>query len=128
MKVLSVRQPWAHAILHLGKNVENRSWATTYRGPVAIHASKTPAKAGTFLELGITRSAVTYGAVVGVVQLVDARRDMHEHSLWAEPGKRHWVLDQPQCIEPIPHMGRLRLYDADDLLRQRVLRALSQRD
>lgn len=42
MKALSVRQPWAHAIVHLGKRVENRDWAgCAYRGPVLIHASKT---------------------------------------------------------------------------------------
>lgn len=39
MKVLSIHQPWAWAIVHLGK-VENRSWETTYRGPVLIHACK----------------------------------------------------------------------------------------
>lgn len=42
MKALSLRQPWAHAVLHLGKRVENRDWAgCSYRGPVLLHASKT---------------------------------------------------------------------------------------
>lgn len=42
MKAISIRQPWAHAILHLGKRVENRDWAgCAYRGPVLLHASKT---------------------------------------------------------------------------------------
>lgn len=42
MKALSIRQPWAHAILHLGKRVENRDWAgCSYRGPILLHASKT---------------------------------------------------------------------------------------
>lgn len=41
MKALSIRQPWAHAILHLGKRVENRDWAgCSYRGPVLLHAAK----------------------------------------------------------------------------------------
>lgn len=39
MKVLSVKQPWALAIMHLGKDVENRTWPTGVRGRVAIHAS-----------------------------------------------------------------------------------------
>lgn len=40
MKVLTVRQPWAAAIIHGGKDVENRTrnLAGSYRGPVAIHA------------------------------------------------------------------------------------------
>lgn len=37
---LSIRQPWAWAILTLGKDIENREWATRFRGPVCIHASK----------------------------------------------------------------------------------------
>ena len=40
MKALSVRQPWAWLIVHRYKDVENRVWYTTYRGPVLIHASK----------------------------------------------------------------------------------------
>ena len=38
MKCITVKQPWAHMIANLGKLVENRSWATGYRGPLAIHA------------------------------------------------------------------------------------------
>jgi hypothetical protein len=39
MKALSVRQPWAWAIIHAGKDIENWTWRTHYRGEVAIHAS-----------------------------------------------------------------------------------------
>ena len=40
MRALTVRQPWAWAIIHGGKDVENRTRNLTgsYRGPVAIHA------------------------------------------------------------------------------------------
>jgi hypothetical protein len=38
---LSIRQPWAWAILHAGKRIENREWRSCkYRGPILIHASK----------------------------------------------------------------------------------------
>ena len=40
MKVLSVRQPWAWAIIHGGKDVENRNWYTSFRGTLAIHAER----------------------------------------------------------------------------------------
>lgn len=47
MKALSVRQPWAWAILHAGKRIENRERADgrmpslcSYRGPLLIHAAK----------------------------------------------------------------------------------------
>jgi hypothetical protein len=26
MKAMSIKQPWVHAILHEGKDIENRSW------------------------------------------------------------------------------------------------------
>jgi len=40
MKCLSVRQPWANAIFIAGKDVDNRSRHTDYRGPLLIHASR----------------------------------------------------------------------------------------
>ena len=42
MRALTVRQPWAWAIIHGGKDVENRSRSLgPYRGLVAIHAGLT---------------------------------------------------------------------------------------
>jgi hypothetical protein len=40
MKALSLWQPWASAIACGAKRIETRSWATSYRGPIAIHAAK----------------------------------------------------------------------------------------
>lgn len=41
MRVLTVRQPWAWAIIHGGKDVENRSRSLgPYRGPVLMHAGR----------------------------------------------------------------------------------------
>ena len=38
---ISIRQPWASAILLLGKDVENRSnWPFKHRGPIVIHAAR----------------------------------------------------------------------------------------
>jgi hypothetical protein len=39
MKILTIRNPWAYAIFHLGKDVENRSWCRDYKGPLLIHAA-----------------------------------------------------------------------------------------
>jgi hypothetical protein len=40
MRIITIRQPYAWAVIHGGKDVENRSRniAGGYRGPVAIHA------------------------------------------------------------------------------------------
>lgn len=40
MMGLTLTQPWASLIAVGEKRVETRSWATPYRGPVAIHAAK----------------------------------------------------------------------------------------
>lgn len=40
MKALSLTQPWASLIAIGAKCVETRSWASSYRGPIAIHAAK----------------------------------------------------------------------------------------
>lgn len=39
-QAISIRQPWAWLIVNGWKNIENRMWRTSYRGPVLIHASK----------------------------------------------------------------------------------------
>jgi hypothetical protein len=39
MKALSVRAPWWWAILHGGKDTENRKWSTNFRGTILLHAS-----------------------------------------------------------------------------------------
>lgn len=41
MKAITLWQPWASLWGSGAKEYETRSWATSYRGPIAIHASKT---------------------------------------------------------------------------------------
>ena len=40
IKAISLWQPWASAIALGAKTIETRSWATSYRGPLVIHAAK----------------------------------------------------------------------------------------
>jgi hypothetical protein len=40
VRVVTIRQPWAWAIVYGGKDVENRRWRTSYRGPLLIHAGQ----------------------------------------------------------------------------------------
>jgi len=39
LPAISVRNPWAWAIIHAGKNIENRTWQANVRGPLLIHAA-----------------------------------------------------------------------------------------
>lgn len=40
MKALTLTQPWATLVAIGAKTIETRSWWSSYRGPIAIHAAK----------------------------------------------------------------------------------------
>lgn len=40
MKALTLTQPWATLIAYGRKRIETRSWSTSFRGRIAIHAAK----------------------------------------------------------------------------------------
>lgn len=40
MRILTLWEPWATLIAIGAKRIETRSWATRYRGPLAIHAAR----------------------------------------------------------------------------------------
>jgi activating signal cointegrator 1 len=49
MKALTLTQPWATLVALEAKRLETRSWRTSYRGPLAIHASKRMSKPASLL-------------------------------------------------------------------------------
>lgn len=49
MKALTILEPWASLVAHNEKQIETRSWATNYRGPLLIHASARLPKEGKVL-------------------------------------------------------------------------------
>ena len=72
---LSIKQPWA-ALLAAGvKTVEVRTWPTTRRGTVFLHAAKVPdprPHGWTFVASpDVTRGAELAGGIVAVAELVD---------------------------------------------------------
>ncbi len=40
MRTLTLTQPWATLVALGAKTIETRSWQTSYRGPLAIHAGQ----------------------------------------------------------------------------------------
>lgn len=74
IRCLSIQQPWAWLILHRGKDIENRTWSTTYRGRFLIHAGlKIDAEAlTTFQDNGIIPPNQTFptGGIVGRAELI----------------------------------------------------------
>jgi len=99
MKCLSVRQPSANAIFFLGKDVENRSWPTTYRGPLLIYAaSASTAKRST--STATPAAPCVTGAIIGIVNLLGMRRN--SDSRWAQPGLLALAPDRRQARWPSP--------------------------
>jgi hypothetical protein len=126
VKALTIRQPWAWAIAAGHKPVENRSWTTSYRGPLAIHAGKgidrhaLPFVRELLAPLGVDPTELEQplirGAVIATAELVDvcaraANGDTCDCGPWAEPGQFHWRLANVQRLaEPVPVTGRLGLW------------------
>jgi len=136
MKCLSVRQPWAWAILHAGKDVENRTWAPSPKQlkpgeRLAIHASKmfdvdglrwicaNHAELGLKLEdIPIDPKAYPVGGVVGSVEFVGTVNSPLHNGSNTSPwffGTVGWLVSHPvELAEPVPMKGRLMLFDVED--------------
>jgi hypothetical protein len=110
---LSLKQPWAFAILCLGKDVENRTWRSGFRGRVVIHASKTLDLAAVHYlqEAGFAvPETLPLGAYVGEVTITECRALAACASPWAF-GPWCYVLERPICYpQPIAGRGRLGFY------------------
>jgi len=139
LRVLTVRQPWAWAIIHGGKDVENRTRSLgPYRGLVAIHVSATLAGADAWNDANVEAALIAAppaplhlrrGQVIGVVDLVDEHPDDGDCSPWAMRDHHHLVLTNPRPLPaPIPARGRLGLWRPDDTLTAATRAQLDQED
>jgi ASCH domain len=123
--VLSVRQPWAWALVSGHKDVENRTWSTKHRGFVAIHAAMRRDVDGfdALKQMGLTvPEALPRGAVVGVIELVDVVR--HHSSPWASGDGFHWVVGRAVSTEPLPMRGRRGLFGAPPPVAEALIEAI----
>lgn len=132
MKALSVIQPWAWLIAAGHKRVENRDWSPgDFRGPLAIHASKTAelglsdsiralvlsgrVTVGTLVDNARACGELAGGAIVGIADDVEAVRLGH-FSVRENPfafGPWCWVFHKPvrRLRNPIPCRGALGLWE-----------------
>ena len=121
IKCVSVREPFAWAIIHGGKDVENRTWPTNHRGLLAIHASMQlhPYQAEGDIRFDAWTTKTKFdkkenlGKIVGLVTIIDCVPYDICESEWREewPGAFCWILEKPMPIDPIPWTGRLGLFD-----------------
>jgi hypothetical protein len=99
MKCPTVKEPWASLIASGAKRVENRSWRTRHRGPLAIHAAKTRTQPG---------------EIIAVVELIDCVAiDEVAGEPYAE-GPWCWILRDGRRVKPVPYRGRQKLFDVPE--------------
>jgi hypothetical protein len=123
-KALSIRQPYAWLICKGYKDVENRNWATRFRGRIYVHAgvSKIYLKDAEN-ELGKRLScsqasdymaninSFTFGAIIGEVDIIDCVSE--STSPWFS-GKYGFIMRNPILYnQPIPCRGKLNFFKLD---------------
>jgi hypothetical protein len=138
VKVLTVRQPWASLIMAGVKAVENRSWPTSHRGRLGIHAAAKPEGKGwdaVLEELGLSfgpgrtltvrgRTAalpaweeLPLGSILGSVEVYDCREEEDLGEEWLRDpfvcGSWCWLLREPRPLaKPYPCKGALSLWES----------------
>lgn len=131
IKVLTVKQPWAHLIVDNIKDVENRTWQTKYRGELYIHTSKNSFDfwALDYIKnidnllyqyvvdyFGIKNNKITkhmeqFGSIIGKTNIINILDN--SYSVWAMKDSYHWMLKNSSRINPIPCKGKLNIWEYD---------------
>lgn len=115
MKAIVVRQPWAWAVVAGIKSIENRTWKTAYRGPLAIVAGRSRAalKSGSLWlkQHGFQLpNGFEFGQWIGTVKLDDIKPYHPSLGLFAS-GPYCWMLSHPRILTPMPYRGQLGLFE-----------------
>lgn len=126
-KMLSLTQPWASLVALGHKRVETRSWSTTYRGPLGIHAAKGYPRWAREVTEAEHRSGllppsmvIPFGAVIALVKLVDVQRTEDCVGRLSEqerrlgdytPGRFAWFLEDIVPTQVVPARGALGIWE-----------------
>lgn len=130
MKALSLWQPWGSLIATGAKKFETRSWATNYKGPLLICASKRKPDEDDIFILDI-EMPLPLGKALCVVELVDclATDNMTTAQIGNDdrygdftPGRYAWKLENVRAFKkPFPIRGAQGLFDVDDQVVEKML-------
>lgn len=129
MKVLSLTEPFATLILNGKKCIETRSWKTSYRGELYIHASMTKMKKqdindSELMDL-IKDTNLNYGYIICKCNLVDCiymtndyaeqiKNTNYQEYICGEynEGRYAWILENITPLEiPIKAKGQLSIWN-----------------
>jgi hypothetical protein len=115
MKALSVKQPWAMALVDGAKTIEVRTWSTRHRGPLVICASASPKN--WFMRDEVTNELllIPSGCIMGIVDVIDCRpmTKADEAGAFCEsfPGAWAWVVEPIAHCRPDKILGKLNLFE-----------------
>jgi hypothetical protein len=115
MKAITIQQPWAWAVAMGHKRVENRTWRTSYRGPLLIHAGKSLERLADGLkwlnDFGITTpDEFIFGALIAQADLVDCVRVRQVRKMLFAQGPFCFILENVQPIRPVYCAGQSGLW------------------
>ena len=132
MKVLSLTEPCATLIKEKKKLVETRSWKTSYRGELYIHASSTKIPKEwkedvEFMGL-VTDKSLNFGNIICKCNLVDCiymtkeyvedmKKDNHQEYICGkyEEGRYAWILEDIKPLDnPIKAKGHLSIWNYEE--------------
>jgi hypothetical protein len=119
VKALSIMQPWAWLVVTGRKDIENRDWPTSFRGPVLIHAGKRIDRdCADMLKMGlhpVTSERIEpidrnweCGGIVGAAEIVGCVA--RSPSPWFV-GRYGFVLRKQQVLPFQPLRGQLGFFD-----------------
>ena len=130
MKCLTIREPYASLIKNNIKHIETRSWNTTYRGKIYIHAgvSKLSKNLNQDLQKLIKDLTFSYGEIICECELTDViymtkeyiediRVNHYEEYICGDfqVGRYAWVLENVKPLDkPIKTKGRLSIWNYYD--------------
>lgn len=115
---ISVRQPWAAALICGLKDIENRTWPLPPKyinKPILLHAGKAKPRPGEWSGLLFERAMqcgpLLYGGIIGEIVFGPSVRD--HPSEWAEAGRWHWPVVTVRALEWRECRGMLRVFPVD---------------
>ncbi|MFE7958696.1 hypothetical protein [Streptomyces sp. NPDC057413] len=128
IRALTIRPPYSDLIAfaddQVAKRIENRVWATSWRGTLLIHAGSsinTQALAQPQVQAALPAGhQLVVSAIVAIADLVDIHADDGACAPWSMAGHFHWRLERVQRLTvPVPALGAQRLWrPAPKLLRK----------
>jgi hypothetical protein len=117
VKILSIKQPFAWLIVNGYKDIENRTWYSSYRGTLYIHAGKSFDSDGydwvrsNFPNIIMPlKSDFELGGVVGFVDMTGCTK--FSKSKWFV-GDYGFIMSDPKVIPFIPLKGQLGIFNGE---------------